>query len=229
MRGIEASRIIKSGFKVCALSTDVLPGWLPPYLVRFYADFGLEQAVGAIKARVQDQGGKHMPLTAMRKAEIFQADELFRRDKSRMNSKAGIQAIGESVSELFHHIEQKCVDINAKEFLKMQCEISLKEGSKYCAITNEQVGLAVNWNQPFVNDLSRSALVIREYGFGLILMSRLNRLMPYDQPRPISEAKLSKISAGFIAHTRIWMAVRCERIRVCFFRYAGGTDCDAIY
>jgi hypothetical protein len=44
----------------------------------------LDQAVGAIKARVQDQGGKHMPLTAMKKAEIFQADELFRRDKSRM-------------------------------------------------------------------------------------------------------------------------------------------------
>jgi len=34
-----------------------------------------------------------------------------------------------------------------------------------------------------------SALVIREYKFGLILPNQLNRLMTYDQPRPIREAK----------------------------------------
>jgi hypothetical protein len=38
--------------------TSTLPIWLPLTHVRFnYADFGLEQAVGAIKARVQESGG----------------------------------------------------------------------------------------------------------------------------------------------------------------------------
>jgi hypothetical protein len=173
--------------------SDVLPAWVPQHRVRYnLADFGLDHAVGAIKARVQDQGGKHMPMTATKKAEIFQADELFRRDKSRMNSEAGIKAINESVAELFHHIERQCADINAaKGFLQIQCEVSLKEGNNTqdCGLTNGQVGLTVTWNQPYASELTRSALVIREYKFGLIFPSQLNRLMPYDQPRPINEAK----------------------------------------
>jgi hypothetical protein len=148
--------------------------------------------MGAIKARVQDQGGKHMPMTAMKKAEIFQADELFRQDKSRMNSDSGMRTINESVAELFHHIERQCADINtAKGFLQIQWDVSLKEGNdaQNCALTNGQVGLTVTWNQPYATELTNSALVIREYKFGLILPNQLNRLMPYDQPRPISEAK----------------------------------------
>jgi hypothetical protein len=48
--------------------SDILPVWLPQMRVRYnFADFGLEQAVGAIKARVQDQGGSNMPLTANEK------------------------------------------------------------------------------------------------------------------------------------------------------------------
>jgi hypothetical protein len=44
--------------------TSTLPIWLPGNYVRFnYADFGVEQAVGAIKARVQENGGVLTPLT----------------------------------------------------------------------------------------------------------------------------------------------------------------------
>jgi hypothetical protein len=44
--------------------------------VRFnYADFSLEQAVGAIKARVQERGGEIKPLTPTRKAELLRAEE----------------------------------------------------------------------------------------------------------------------------------------------------------
>jgi hypothetical protein len=172
--------------------TDLLPAWVPQHRVRYnFADFGLDHAVGAIKARVHDQGGKHMPLTALKKAEIFQADELFRQDKSRMNSEAGIKAVNERVAELFHHIERQCADINAaKGFLQIQCEVPLKEGNNTqdCGLTNGQVGLTVTWNQPHANELSRSALVIREYGFSL-RFAKLTLLMPYDQPRPINEAK----------------------------------------
>src|SRR5260370_25802421 len=66
-------------FFVVLERTIHLPIWLPQNLVRFnYADFGLEQAVGAIKARVQENAGQPMPLTAMSRAESFKADELFR-------------------------------------------------------------------------------------------------------------------------------------------------------
>src|SRR5215469_4940287 len=49
---------------------DKIPVWLPTNHVRFnYADYGLEQAVGAIKARVQENGGQNRPLTALKRAE----------------------------------------------------------------------------------------------------------------------------------------------------------------
>ena len=128
----------------------------------------------------------------MRKAELFQADEQFRRDKLRMNSEAGIRAVNESVAELFHRIEHQCADINAtKGFLQIRCEISLEERNhtQNCALTNGQVGLIVTWNQPYATELTVSALVVRAYGFGLMFASQLAQLMPYDQPHPISEVK----------------------------------------
>jgi hypothetical protein len=133
-------------FFIVLNQSDVLPVWLPQIRVRYnFADFGLEQAVGAIKARVQDQGGKTMPLTALKSAEIYQANELFRQDKLRMNSEAGIRAIGDSVAELFQHIQQKCAEINAQGYFQIKCGSDFKERqiNQVCIMTNGQVGLGV--------------------------------------------------------------------------------------
>jgi hypothetical protein len=51
--------------------TSALPAWLPLTHVRFsYADYGLDQAVGAIKARVQEAGGIIATPTAAKRAEL---------------------------------------------------------------------------------------------------------------------------------------------------------------
>jgi hypothetical protein len=170
--------------------SDVLPGWLPPYLVRFYADFGLDQAVGAIKTRVQDQGGKHMPLTAMKSAEMFQANEPFQRDKRNMNSETGMKAILKSVTELFQHIQQKCAEINTQGYLQIKCGTDFNERqiNQVCIMTNEQVGLRVIWHQEYLNVLDESSLIIHEFASALILPGQ-PQLIYYDQPRQIGEAK----------------------------------------
>jgi hypothetical protein len=165
--------------------------WLPQMRVRYnFADYGLEQAVGAIKARVQDQGGKNMPLTAMKRAEVYQADELFRRDKRSMNSEAGMKAILDSVTELIQHLEQKCAEINAQGYLQIKYGTDFKERqiNQVCILTNGQVRIRVIWHQLHSDMLDKSSLLIYEFASGLILPGQ-PQLMYYDQPRQISEAK----------------------------------------
>jgi hypothetical protein len=138
-----------------------LPRWLPQTHVRFhYADFGLEQAVGAIKARVQENGGQPLPMTAMRRAEMFEAEQLFQRDRARMNSDEGIRKIVNNVAKLFREIEKGCEPINERGFLQIRCGTDFRERSaiQTCSMTNGHVGLTVTWNQPFSNTLDRSSL-----------------------------------------------------------------------
>lgn len=101
---------------------STLPVWLPQHKIRFnYADFGLEQAVGAIKARVQENGGHQLPMTALKRAEILKAEERYRSDKRRMNSAEGLELIMQSVSELFAEIEGQCRGIAEQGLMSIRC------------------------------------------------------------------------------------------------------------
>lgn len=181
-------------FFVVLDSGDTLPVWLPQTHVRFnYSDFGLEQAVGAIKARVQENGGQYAPLTPAKRAEIFKAEELFRRDKARMNSAEGIEKILDSLAELFRHIERQCADINAQGFLQIRCGTSFKERSQVqsCTMTDRHVSMVAAWNQLYTNVLDHSSFTVSEYNGGLILPSEMGQRMYIDQPQRIEQAKYS--------------------------------------
>jgi hypothetical protein len=174
------------------LERGALPAWLPSTHVRFnYADYGLEQVVGAIKARVQENGGRHLPPTATGKAELFKADELFRQDKLRMNSDEGRRAIFGSVGELFRQIEKHCADISARGSLKIRSGSQLREGEQFqtCRIVGEHVGLDVVWRQPYSNLLDGSALIIREFCGRLMLPGEAG--MYLDKPRLLGETVYS--------------------------------------
>jgi hypothetical protein len=169
-----------------------LPAWLPSTHVRFnYGDFGLEQAVGAIKARVQQGGGKYLPMTAIRRAEIFKDEELFRRDKSRLNSEEGMAAISQSVAELFTEIEKQCADINGQALMQVRCgsDFSDRSALQTCAVTDGRVGLLVVWRQQYINTLDGSGLFIREFRGGLILPSEARDRMYVNRPSQLSETK----------------------------------------
>jgi hypothetical protein len=172
---------------------SALPLWLPQNHIRFnYGEYGPEQAVGAIKARVQENGGQPQPLTAIRRAEIFNAEESFRQDKSRMNSQEGIAAVIRNVAELFQQIDKKCGEINANGSLQIKCGADPAQGSaKTCVITDGSVSLSVVWRQQYSNSLQDSGLIIREYNGGLRLPGETGQFMYMDQPRQLCESKYS--------------------------------------
>jgi hypothetical protein len=175
-------------FFVVVDRSSILPVWLPKNNIRFnYADFGLEQAVGAIKARVQENGGQHLPLTAMKRAEILKAEELFRRDKSRMNSPEGIEKILDSVDELFRHIEKQCADI--KERGHLQIRYGADFDRRVCNMTDERVGLSVAWYQQYSNVLDNSSLIISEYSGGLNVPGEKEIRMYINSPQKLYEIK----------------------------------------
>lgn len=180
-------------FFVVLDKASALPVWLPTNHVRFnYADFGLDQAVGAIKARVQENGGQYLPLTPKKCAEIFEAEEQFRRDKSRMNSEEGLKVIFNRVVELFRHIEKQCTEVNEQGSLQIRYRANIREReqTQVCTMTDGQVSLSVAWFQRYSNTLDNSSLVVREYSGGLTLPGE----SPYvyiTQPRQLCETKYS--------------------------------------
>jgi len=145
--------------------SSVPPAWLPRTHIRLnFQAYGLEQTVGAIKARVQEQGGQYLPLTPLKRAQMLKAEEDFRYDKGRMNSPQGIEAILDSVSELFTEIKRQCDEVNAQGLIQIRCGIDNQFHS--CGITDGQVGLSVNWNQLYPNSLEPSGLAVREFDGG---------------------------------------------------------------
>jgi hypothetical protein len=153
---------------------SAIPLWLPRNHVRFnYSDFGLERAVGAIKARVQENGGQPLPLTPMKRAELFQAEEQFRLDKSRMSSSEGMKAVRNTVAALFREIRKHCADINAKGLLQIECDAELSERGVYqtCVMRGDEVSMSVIWTQPYSNTADKSCLRGRGYNGRLILPS----------------------------------------------------------
>ncbi|MFL6385922.1 MAG: hypothetical protein ACJ71U_00410 [Terriglobales bacterium] len=172
---------------------SALPIWLPQTHVRFnYSDFGLEQAVGAIKARVQENGGQHLPLTPMKRAEMFKEEERFRSDKSRMNFGEGIERVLDNVRVLFQEIEKHCIDINTQNSIHIKCGSDFRERNRLqtCVMTDGRVSMVIAWYQEFSNVLDNSALVISEYKGQLVVPGEVNRIY-INQPRRLSETKYS--------------------------------------
>jgi len=179
----------KSLFFFVIEPTTELPKWLPETHVRFnYSDFTLDQAVGAIKARVQERGGHYKPLTPARRAELIKAEDDYRHDRSQLSSSQGISQIVENVKALFEQICGQCEEANCSGNLSIQCKITLKPGvvEQTCVLSEERVGMVVTWYQPSFNWIESAMLIVREFNRSLLLPPGY---MHWDRPEMIKESK----------------------------------------
>lgn len=160
----------KSLFFFAIEPTHDLPKWLPDTHVRFnYADFSLEQAVGAIKARAQERGGHFKPLTPTRKAELLQAEEQFRQDRAYLLSSE--KAIFQEVEALFAVVVKECDEVNAEGHFAIENRVHVRyrDVDQSCTIGQDHVSMTVIWHQPYAGSLQHALLVIREFDQQLIL------------------------------------------------------------
>jgi hypothetical protein len=169
--------------------TQDLPTWLPESHVYFnYANYTVEQAVGAIKARVEERGGHYKPLTPARKAELLRVEEDFRRDLGQLSSADGIAKILDKVKELFEQIRRECEEVNSGGHFSIHCSIEFEPGivQQVCMLGEHRVGMSIVWFQRYGNSLDGSALIVREFNQNLIIPPGH---MYLHQPKVIREAQ----------------------------------------
>ena len=198
--GIEAAAVkdsclataFRSLFLFVVAATDVLPQWLPDTHVRFNnSDFTLDQAVGAIKLRVQERGGHFTPMTALKRAQILESENAYRRAKSAMNSSQGLDLILGEVKLIFEEIERQCIEVSAAGLTNIRCEWKYEYGSQhsFCQISNDRVGTIVSWHQRYTGSLDEAGLFVREFNGRLLMNSELGRLILQREPTRLRETK----------------------------------------
>lgn len=167
-------------FFVVLDGSSTLPGWLPPNYVRYnWEDFGPEQVVGIIKARVLENGGKPSPMTAMKQAELFRQEEEYRAARNSIELQPGIPAVQAEAKALLEAVKAICDAIRNAGHVDLDCEMDVRQLPRAlcCIITNREVSLAACWNQPYSNMIRDSAsLHVREFNGPLLLPSETGKM-----------------------------------------------------
>jgi hypothetical protein len=158
------------------------PKWLPETHVHFnLEDYGIEQAIGAIKARIQQLGGRLKKLDVLEQAQLLGRKATFLAEKRRlMSSVEGVNAVREQVELIYGEIGRRVSEI--KEATKLAAEIGRDRDS--CVITNRTISVNVWWRLRAVNSLENSPLLIDEFRGRLPLPGE--QIHYLKQPRKLS-------------------------------------------
>jgi hypothetical protein len=182
-------RCLKDGFRslfFMMLDNSTPPRWLPHTHVRFnYANFGLQEAVGAIKARVLDFGGTITPLTPLNRIEHYEKERQYRQERHEFRSRVASAILMRKTSELFRVIEMWCAEINNRENLL----IEFRSEPTQCHL-RATVSLLVDlsYRSGEASTVSDRELIVREYSNKLPFRGESFRY-PDGKPRQLSEGK----------------------------------------
>lgn len=162
----------KSIFFFVIEPTTEIPAWLPETHVRFnFADFTLEQAIGAIKARVQERGGHFRPMTPARKVALLRVEDDYQRDRRQVGSTEGMKRIQQNVELLFSEIVGQLEPVNASGHLHIEHQIKVRFGEmeQYCLLGMQRLGMSIVWFQRYSNLLDDAGLIVREFNENAII------------------------------------------------------------
>ena len=139
---------------------SAIPKWVPNNRVRFnYEDFGFEEAIGAIKLRVLENGGSVNPLTASKQAELNKAEFEYQAERYDLASNHGMPKVHAEVKKVLEEVARICADLNAQGYH----EIRAAAVKDVFVMTNNKVSLSVYWRQPYVNAPEGWGLEVREF------------------------------------------------------------------
>lgn len=143
--------------------TSAIPDWLPNTHVRFNLKaYGIEEAVGAIKLRVQEQGGKIEPPNAIARAKRVQREAEFLSERARLLGDRGW--IEQMVHASVRHAVSAAVDLVREGGKDMQPAIRAGAQDRHCVMTDERVSVAAFWKQDIFNTVAQdAALIVREF------------------------------------------------------------------
>jgi len=159
------------------------PKWLPKQNIRLnLSDYGIEQAVGAIKGRLQELGGKLKKESALTRAKILEHQSNFRKEKEGLFcSEEGVKSVISEVNIVFKEVEKLSKEI--LESTKLKYLVGYNDTQ--CVIRNGRVSLSLDWSLYARNRVENSKLIVTE-AIGTILLPG-ERKMLLRQPKMLSE------------------------------------------
>jgi hypothetical protein len=134
-------------------STSVLPKWLPKTHVRFALElYGIEQLVGAIKSRVQEQGGVVAPPTAVSEAKRVSHEARYLRDREAlMRDRRWIETvIHQSLRDTFRRLEELGSQANKEHGFGI---VIGSQDYQNCIMRAGHISVGVIWRQPIYNSV----------------------------------------------------------------------------
>ena len=164
-------RFLKEGpdfLFVIMMDESAPPPWLPEKLIRFsLKDFGVIQAIGAIKARALEKGSKIVRPNAAFLAQRSQERAKFSQQRATLlSSEAGVRAAQAEARALVLLLRER-----ASAALAAAPELEAKVGATAEAfgIKTPGVALVCSYHNNYVNVLEHASLVVREIRGGILL------------------------------------------------------------
>jgi hypothetical protein len=130
--------------------TSVTPKWVPMTHVRFGMQaYGMEGLVGAIKARVQEHGGKLVPVDAITEMARVQRERKFLSDREAlMRDRRWIEGtVHASITRSLDDVIALMQKANADHGF----DIVGRADGRACVLRSGFVSLGINWHQPIFN------------------------------------------------------------------------------
>jgi hypothetical protein len=169
--------------------TSKLPVWLPHTHVRFVLeDYGIDQLIGAIKARVHEHGGTIEKPDAIGRAKRIQREAEYLREKRRLlQDRTWIeQTVQRSVAEA----TRRAVELVTAGGNVMQPPPVVGTQNLFCVMTDGRVSVAAGWKQAIFNHVGQEAYVfIREFR-GAVSVPGTGRMYVFS-PELLKERKLT--------------------------------------
>jgi hypothetical protein len=135
----------KSLFFVMLDRSNKRPGWLAPSHVWFDLEsYGPVQAIGAIKARVQEQGGTIERPNALSRARIVQREAEFAADRERLFRDRDFV---DSASRCVEQIMKRIVEIGESVKADTRIRFDARAHRQQCVLRERRVSMNVQWQQ----------------------------------------------------------------------------------
>ncbi len=162
------------------------PPWLPETRIRLdLMEYGLEQAVGAIKARVQELGGKLHKEDAVQRAKRLEREAALHGERKKLlNSTEGVNAVKCKAKEIYAEISRRSEEINKTTGLNL----SAGYDSDSSVLTNRRISISVYFYCLSTNTLENSELVVKEFNGRCLLPQEGGKIL-VTQPTELSVHK----------------------------------------
>jgi hypothetical protein len=147
-------------------STSLIPNWVPNTRIRFNMEtYGIEQAVGAIKFRVEQMGGEISKPSPMALAKRVKEEQDLKEDQERFfrDQKWITETAKPTVENLIKTLQEQAQKITDETGIQFEYGYEPYYAGFICVVRYGRVTLHVGWVQMYTNVIDDVKLQATEY------------------------------------------------------------------